>query len=101
LALSLRSVLVVALFGFLVLAASGCGETTIDATKLEGAAQKSLEDSLHEKIKAVDCPSGQTVDPGKTITCAVDFPKGEEATATLKIRDQDADVSLVDIKANK
>jgi hypothetical protein len=101
LALPLRSVLVVALFGFLALAATGCGETTIDPVKLEGAAQKSLEDSLHEKIVDVECPSGQQVTPGKTFTCAVDFPKGEKATATLQIRNQEADVHLVDLKAKK
>ena len=101
LALPVRSIIVFALIGVLALAASGCGETTIDAEKTEGAVQKSLEDSFHEKIKGVDCPSGQKVDPGATFTCAVDFPKGEEATATLKIRNQEADVKLVGIEANK
>jgi hypothetical protein len=101
LALPVRSTVAIALLGILALAASGCGDTTIDSVKAEGAVQKSLEVSFHEKIKAVDCPSGQKVDPGTTFTCAVDFPKGEEATATLKIRNQEADVKLVGIEANK
>jgi hypothetical protein len=96
-----RSTLVLALLGALALVVSGCGETVIDDVKAEGAIQASLEKSLHEKIKSVDCPSDQKVEAGKTFTCAVDFPKGEKATATLKILNKDADVSLVGLKANK
>jgi hypothetical protein len=96
-----RSTLVIALLGVLVLAASGCGETVIDDVKTEEAIEASLEKSLHEKIKGVDCPADVKVEAGKTFTCTVDFPKGNEATATLKIRNSDADVSLVGLKANK
>jgi hypothetical protein len=98
---AIRSTTVLALLGAFALAAAGCGDTTIDDVKAEGAIQKSLETSLHEKISAVDCPSGQKVESGKTFTCAVDFPKGEEATATLKILNQEADVKLVGLKAKK
>jgi hypothetical protein len=101
----IRSTTVLALLGALALVAAGCGGTTIDHVKAEGALQKGLETSFHEKIKRVDCPSGQKVEPGKTFTCVVDFangkPKGEEATATLKIIDQEADVHQVGLKANK
>jgi hypothetical protein len=96
-----RSTLVFALLGALVLAVSGCGDTTIDDVKTEDTLKPSLEKSLHEKIKSVDCPSGVKVEAGKTFTCTVDFPKGEEATATLKIRNSDADVTVVDLKANE
>lgn len=95
-----RSALVVALLGALVLVASGCGDTTIDDVKTEEAIKANLEDSFHEKIKAVDCPSDVKVEAGKTFTCTVDF-KGEEATATLKIRNSDADLDFVGLKANK
>lgn len=77
---------------------SGCGETVIDDQKAEGAIQSSLEKSLHEKITSVDCPSDQKVEAGKTFTCEVNFPKGKQATATLKILNKDADVSLVGLK---
>lgn len=97
----LRSTLAVALLGVLVLAASGCGDTTIDDVKTEETLKVSLERSLHEKIKGVDCPSGVKVEAGKSFTCTVDLPKGEEATATLKIRNSDADVDVVDLRANK
>jgi uncharacterized protein DUF4333 len=96
-----RSTIVVALLGALVLVASGCGDTVIDDVKAEEAIEASLEKSLHEKIKEVDCPSEVKVDAGKSFTCTVDLPNGKEATATLKIRNSDADVSLVGLKANQ
>ena len=96
-----RSILVVALIGGVAMFVSGCGETVIDDQKTEGAVKASLERSLHEKIKSVDCPTDEKVEPGNSFTCAVDFPKGEEATATLKILNEEADVKLVGLKANK
>ncbi len=80
---------------------SGCGETVIDDKKSEGAIQSSLEKSLHEKITSVDCPSGQKVEAGKTFTCEVNFSQGKQATATLKILNKEADVSLVGLKPSK
>jgi uncharacterized protein DUF4333 len=93
-----RSALAVALLGVLVLVVSGCGDTVIDDVKTEGAIEASLEKSLHEKIQGVDCPSDVKVEAGKTFTCTVDFTASNEAVATLKIRNSDADVSLVDLK---
>jgi hypothetical protein len=81
-----------------VLVAVGCGETVIDDVKAEGAIKSSLEKSLHEKIKGVDCPSDEKVEAGKTFTCTVSFSDGKQATATLKIENKDADVSLVGLK---
>ena len=83
------------------LVAAGCGETVIDDVKAEGAIQSSLEKSLHAKIKTVDCPSDQKVEAGKTFTCTVIFSDGKQATATLKILNKDADVSLVGLKPSK
>jgi hypothetical protein len=96
-----RSALAFALLGAFLLAASGCGDTVIDDVKTEEAIKSDLEDSLHEKIKAVDCPSDVKVEADQTFTCTVDLSQGEEATATLKIRNSDADVSFVGLKANK
>jgi hypothetical protein len=92
-----------ALFLLLVVAAVavGCGETVIDDVKAEGAIQSSLEKSLHAKIKSVDCPSDQKVEAGKTFNCTVVFSDGKQATATLKILNKDADVSLVGLKPKK
>jgi Domain of unknown function (DUF4333) len=84
-----------------VFVATGCGETVIDDAKAEGAIQSNLEKSLHEKITTVDCPSDQKVEAGKTFGCTVKFSDGKQATATLKILDKDADVSLVGLKPKK
>jgi hypothetical protein len=80
---------------------TGCGETVIDNTKAEGAIESNLEKALHEKIKSVECPSDQKVEAGKTFTCTVIFSDGKQATATLKILNKDADVSLVGLKPKK
>jgi len=79
-------------------AAVGCGETVIDDVKAEGAIKSSLEKSLDEKIKTVECPADVEVEAGKTFTCAVSSSAGDQATATLKILNEDADVSLVGFK---
>jgi hypothetical protein len=81
--------------------AAGCGETIIDSKKTEDTIQASLEKSLHEKIRAVSCPSDQEVEPGATFTCTVKFSDGSEEVATLKIRNKDADISLVGLETNK
>jgi hypothetical protein len=75
----------------------GCG-TVVDQVKLEDTVQASLEDSIHEKIKAVDCPSDQSVEPGATFTCDVVFADDRREVAILKICNKDADISMVGLK---
>ncbi|HET9197141.1 MAG TPA: DUF4333 domain-containing protein [Solirubrobacterales bacterium] len=75
----------------------GCG-TVVDRVKLEDTVQASLEDSIHEKIKAVDCPSDQSVDPGTTFTCEVIFADDRREVAVLEIRNKDADISMIGLK---
>ncbi len=91
--------LLIALFVGLV-ALYGCG-TVVDEVKLQDTVQASLEDSIHEKIKAVDCPSDQSVDPGATFTCEVIFADERREVATLTIRNKDADISMVGLKPKK
>ena len=81
--------------------ALGCGETVIDSGKTEETIKASLEKSRDEKISAVDCPSDQKVVAGATFTCTVDYPGGEQRIATLKIRNTDADLSLVGLEQKK
>ena len=81
--------------------ATGCGETVLDQTKTADTLQSSLEKTFHEKIKSVDCPSGVKIEAGKTFTCDVVFSNGKQATATLKIRDKDGDMSFVGLKPSK
>jgi hypothetical protein len=97
---SVRCVAALALLA-IAFAAAGCGETVIDGKNTEETLQKSLEGSLHAKIKSVNCPSDQKVEPGETFTCTVIFSDGKHATATLKIRNKDADISIVGLKQNK
>ncbi len=79
----------------------GCGGTVIDSGKAEDALQQNLQRSLDRKVSSVDCPSDQDVDPGATFTCTVRYSGGEQATATLKVLNDDADVSLIDFKGDK
>jgi hypothetical protein len=78
----------------------GCG-TVVDHEKLQDTIQASLENSVHEKINSVDCPSDVSVDPGATFTCDVIFSDNRREIATLKIRNQDADISMIGLKPNK
>ena len=81
----------------LLVAAAGCGETVIDATKTEEQLQASLSKSLETKVKSVDCPSDVEVKAGTTFSCTVHLASGETQTATLKIRNSDADLSVVSL----
>lgn len=79
---------------------AGCGDTVIDTTKTEEALQANLSKSLGEKVSAVECPSNQKVEAGATFTCNVKLPKGKEETATLKILNKDADVSVIKLSGS-
>jgi hypothetical protein len=80
--------------------AVGCGDTVIDSTKTEEALQANLSNSLESKVSAVECPSDQKVEAGATFTCKVKLPKGKEETATLKILNKDADVSVIKLSGS-
>jgi hypothetical protein len=82
-------------FGSVLL--SGCG-TVVSQEKLQDTAQASLEKSIHEKIKEVECPSDQSVEPGATFTCDVIFSDNRREEAVMKIRNDDADISMVGLK---
>ena len=73
----------------------------VDREKLQDTIQVSLERSIHEKIKAVECPSDQSVDPGATFACTVIFSDDRREVATLKIRNKDADITMVGLKPKK
>jgi len=84
-----------------VLLATGCGETVIDDVKTEDAIEKNLKDSLGKKVTAVDCPAGVEVEKGATFDCTVKLAGGKSETATLKILNEDADVEVADLQADK
>ena len=91
------SVFLVLMLVFGVVALSGCG-TVVDREKLQDTVQSSLEKSIHEKIKNVECPSDESIDPGATFTCDVIFSDDRREVATLKIRNKEADISMIDLK---
>jgi hypothetical protein len=78
----------------------GCGDTVLDATKTEEQLEASLSKSLGEKVSSVDCPSDQKVEKGATFSCSVKLQKGAEQTVTLKIRNSDADISVINISGS-
>jgi len=79
----------------------GCGPTVIDQVKLEDTVQQNLEKGESKAIRAVECPSDQEVAPGATFTCTVEYSDGGKSIATLRIRNERADLSLIDLKTNK
>jgi Domain of unknown function (DUF4333) len=91
-----------ALLGVVAIAllVAGCGETVIDATKTEEQLEANLSHSLKEKVSSVDCPSDQKVEKGATFNCSLKLEKGEEQTVTLKIRNDDADISVINISGS-
>jgi Domain of unknown function (DUF4333) len=92
------AVAVLVLAGLLVV---GCGETVIDSANLEATVKQNLEQSQKAAVRAVDCPSDQEVVVDATFTCTVEYSDGRTATATLRIRNEDADLSLIDLRSNK
>jgi len=88
-----------AVLAALAFAAIGCGETVIDTSKAEDTIQADVEKTRGEKVESVECPQPE-VEPGTTFDCTVSYPGGKEATVTLKIRNEDADLSTVGFKFN-
>jgi hypothetical protein len=80
---------------------AGCGETLIDSAKIEETLKANLEKSLKEKVSSVECPSGQKVEPKATFACAVKLSNGKTETATLKILNSNADVSVIGLGTEK
>jgi len=76
----------------------GCGGTVIDGAKAEDQLRASLAKSLNEKVSSVDCPSGQEVEAGATFTCTVNLAGGKTDTATVRIRNKDADISIIHLQ---
>jgi len=76
----------------------GCGETVLDSAKMEDQLKASLSNSLGEKVTSVDCPSGVKVEKGTTFECSVKVQKGAEQVATIEIRNQNADTSVINLR---
>lgn len=86
----------------LVFLAVGCGGTVIDLNKTEDQLQAEAEKKSPDKnVSSVDCPGDVEVEPQAKFTCTVRFSDGSTETATLLIRDEDANLTLLSLKANK
>lgn len=81
--------------------AAGCGGTVIDLSKAEDQIKASVEESPGAKVASVNCPSGVEVEPKTKFTCTVHLADGETRTATLLIRDEDANLSLLTLQPDK
>jgi hypothetical protein len=92
-----RLALALALVGAAI-ALLGCGETVLDSAKMEDQLKASLSNSLGEKVTGVDCPSGVEVEKGTTFECSVKVEKGAEQVATIEIRNQNADTSVINLR---
>jgi hypothetical protein len=95
----MRSLAAVATVAALVLA--GCGETVLDSTNTEEQLTTTRERETGEKVSSVNCPSDIQIDPGKTFECTIVLKGGKEEIATLRIRNKNADLSMVSVTAAK
>lgn len=84
-----------------VFLAAGCGGTQLDDAKVEAAIEQNLKQSVGQKVSSVDCPSGVEVETGAKFDCAVTLVGGKQETVTLKIRNEDADVEITNLKPDK
>jgi hypothetical protein len=81
--------------------AAGCGGTVIDLNKAEDQIKASAEESPGVKVSSVDCPSDVEVEPKATFTCSVRLADGRTETATLLIRDEDANLDFINLQPDK
>ena len=75
---------------------TGCaGGQVIDAFKTEAAVLAETQVKTGTKIASVKCPTDVEVIPGAEFTCTVTARDGTEATAELRILNEDADVDFL------
>ena len=95
------SLRVIALAGLAiaVLGLGACGETVVDDVKLEETLKDNVESSRGEKVKSVDCPTDIEVKAKTEFECTITPQKGKQETAVLLIKNEDADIEVVEIKS--
>ncbi len=84
-----------------VFAVAGCGGTDLDAGKIEEQLQANIENTQKRKVSSVDCPSGVAVEPKTTFSCTVRLADGSQETATILIRDKEANTTLLKLQPDK
>jgi uncharacterized protein DUF4333 len=78
--------------------ATGCGGTVLDSASTEDQIEAEVEKTQGKKVSSVDCPSDVEIEPKTTFTCAVHLADGDTETATLLIRDEDANLNFVKLQ---
>ncbi len=81
------------------LALAACGKTILDPSKTEDQIQAEAE-RQGEKVASVECPADVEVEPGREFTCTVRIAGGGTETATLRIRDEEANLTLLSLEAD-
>jgi hypothetical protein len=81
---------------------AGCGDTIVDLSKTEDQIQAEVERrSPNEKVASVECPSDVKVEPREKFTCTVRISGRGTETATLLIRDEDANLTLLSLQPDR
>lgn len=84
-----------------LLALAACGKTIVDLNKTEDQIQAEAEKrSPDAKVSSVECPSDVEVEPGREFTCTVRLAGGRTETAKLRIRDEEANLTLLSLQAD-
>jgi hypothetical protein len=94
-----RILLLIALVVVAATAVVGCGKTVVDDVKLEEQLKHEVETKRGVKVKSVECPSGVEVKPKTKFDCTIIPQKGKKETAVLLIRNDEADLTLVEIRS--
>lgn len=92
---------VAAAFALVALSVAGCGGTVIDQSKVEDQIKATVEESPQTKVSSVNCPSDVEVEPKAKFSCTVHLSGGGTQTATLLIRDEDANLTLLNLQPDK
>lgn len=83
------------------IALAACGKTIVDLNKTEDQIQAEAEKrSPDAKVSSVECPSDVEVEPGREFTCTVRLSGGRTETAKLRIRDEEANLTLLSLQAD-
>jgi hypothetical protein len=79
---------------------AGCGQV-VDDQKLEDQITANLEHRTGVRIASAVCPTGVDVEPGRRFDCVVTARDGRRAAVTVRIRNKDADVTIVAVSAKR
>lgn len=81
--------------------AAGCGGTVLDSASTEDQIEAEVEKTQGKKVSSVDCPSDVEIEPKTTFTCTIRLANGDAETATLLIRDEDANLSFIKLQPDE